>query len=107
MPRFSPSLVLALVALSPVSYGQKPSPLVGHWDFNLTVPDGPSRGATWLGIAEKNGALEVWYQPTGGNVYQVKDVKANGAHLTLTLSAGGKGPPTIWELDAAGNALNG
>jgi hypothetical protein len=108
MPRFSPSLILALAALSPISsYGQKPSPFVGHWDFNLTVPDAPSRGAAWLGITEKNGALDVWYQPTGGNVYQLKDVKADGSHLTLTLSAGGKGGPTTWELDAAGNALNG
>jgi hypothetical protein len=108
MPRFSPSLVLALAALWPVSsYGQKPSPFVGRWDFNLTAPDAPSRGATWLGITEKNGALDVWYQPTGGNVYQLKDVKADGSHLTLTLSAGGKSGATTWELDAAGNALNG
>src|SRR5580704_13283135 len=100
MPRYSSSLVLALAALSPVSsYGQQPSPFVGRWDFNLTVPDAPSRGATWLGITEKNGALDVWYQPTGGNVYQLKDVKANGTHLTLTLSAGGKGAPTVWDLD--------
>src|ERR1700727_2428009 len=97
MPRFAPSLVLALAAV-PQLFSQNPSPLVGRWDFNLTVPDAPSRGATWLGIPEKNGALEVWYQPTGGNVYQVKDVKAAGSHLTLTLSAAGKGGPTTWEL---------
>src|SRR5580658_369802 len=108
MPRFSPSLVLALAALSPISsYAQKTSPFVGRWDFNLSVPDAPARGAAWLGVSQKNGALEVWYQPTGGNVYQVKDVKAAGAHMTLTLSAGGKNLPTVWELDAAGNALNG
>src|SRR5580700_421236 len=106
MPRFAPSFVLALAALSPL-FSQSPSPFVGRWDFNLTVPDGASRGATWLGIAERNGALEVWYQPTGGNVYQVKDVKTSGSHLTLTLSAAGKGPATVWELDAAGNALHG
>ena len=106
MPRFAPSLVLAIAALSPL-FCQKLNPFVGRWDFNLAVPDSPSRGATWLGITEKNGALEVWHQPTGGNVYQVKDVKADGAHLTLTLPDGGKGPPTVWELDAAGNALNG
>ena len=106
MSRFAPSLVLAIAVMSPL-FSQSPSPFVGRWDFNLNVPDGPSRGATWLGITEKNGALEVWYQPTGGNVYQVKDVKANGAHLTLTLSAGGKGSPTVWDLDAAGSAING
>jgi hypothetical protein len=33
-------------------------------DFNVTIPDAPPRGATWLGITEKNGALDVW-QVTG------------------------------------------
>src|ERR1700684_3858782 len=100
MHRFSPSLLLALATLSPISFSAtQPSAFVGRWDFNLTVPDAPSRGAAWLGITEKNGALDVWYQPTGGNVYQLKDVKADGSHLTLTLSAGGKSGATTWELD--------
>ena len=103
-----PSLVLAL-ALSPLAaQAPKPSPFVGHWDFNLSVPDSPSRGAVWLGVTEKNGALEVWYQPTGGNVYQVKDFKAEAAHLTLTLSAAtAKAPALTWALDANGNTLTG
>jgi hypothetical protein len=50
----------------------------------------------------------VWYQPTGGNVYQLKDVKAEGAHLTLVLSAASANrPATTWELDAAGDKLTG
>jgi hypothetical protein len=56
-----------------------------------------------LGVTEKNGTLEVWYQPTGGNVYQVKDVKANGSHLTLMLTRATDSRPALtWELDAAG-----
>lgn len=111
MQRFASGL-WALAALAPLlAFAQtKPNPLVGRWDFNLTGADTsgkPVSGATWLGVTEKNGALEVWYQPTGGNVYEVKDFKADGAHLTLTLSAGGRGPGTTWELDAAGNALTG
>jgi hypothetical protein len=107
MPRFVFGLALLVPALI---YSQSSSPLAGRWDFNLSSPDASgqpvSRGASWLGITDKNGALEVWYQPTGGNVYQVKDFKADGAHLTLTISAA-RGPATVWELDASGNALNG
>jgi len=59
-----------------------------------------------LGIAEKNGALEVWYQPTGGNVAQLKEVKKDGNRLILTLSSGGRGT-TTWELEATGDRLIG
>jgi hypothetical protein len=106
--RLSPSLFFAL-ALSPLAaQAPKPSPFVGRWDFNLSVPDSPSRGAVWLGVTEKNGGLEVWYQPTGGNVYQVKDFKAEASHLTLTLSAAtAKAPALTWDLDAKGNTLTG
>ena len=73
------------------------SPLVGHWGFN------PAPGqATWLGVTEKNGALEIWQQPTGGNVRQIKDFKAEGKHLSLTLA-----PGMTWELDASGDSLTG
>jgi histidinol-phosphate/aromatic aminotransferase/cobyric acid decarboxylase-like protein len=40
------------------------------WDFNITTPSGTR--ACWLGVTDKGGKLEVWYQPTGGNVYKVK-----------------------------------
>lgn len=73
------------------------NPFVGRWDFNL----GPER-ASWLGVTEKNGALEVWYQPTGGHVYQVKEVKLEGAHLVMAVSEG-----TTWDLTAAGGKLTG
>jgi len=99
MPRLS--VALFAVALASPLFSQT-SPLVGRWDINLT------RGATWLGITEKNGALEVWYQPTGGNVVQVKDVHAEGKHLTITITpASGNRPATTWELEAEGNTLTG
>jgi hypothetical protein len=79
------------------------SPLVGRWGFDI----GPGQ-ASWLGISEKNGALEVWQQPTGGNVRQVKDFKASGTHLSLTVSAPANGRPGVmWELDATGDKLSG
>ncbi len=56
----------------------------------------------WLGVSEKGSQLEVWFQPTGGNVYEVKKFKVSGSHLALTLS-----PSLTWELDAADGKLSG
>jgi hypothetical protein len=97
---------VGLVALLPVLPAADVNPLVGRWDFNL---DAPGRsGAAWLGITETHGQIDVWYQPTGGNVYQVRDFKAQGAHISAVISsASAKGPATTWELDAAGDKLHG
>jgi Domain of Unknown Function (DUF1080) len=78
----------------------KGNPFVGRWDFNITTASGTR--ANWLGITEKNGKLEVWFQPTGGNDYEVKDFKVDGSHLSLKLS-----PEMTWELDAGGGKLTG
>src|ERR1035438_7924988 len=91
MHKFAAALILT------AALHAQTSSFVGRWDFNL----GPER-ASWLGITEKNGGLDVWYQPTGGNVYQVKDVKVDGSHLLLTVS-----PNTTWDLTAAGGKLTG
>ena len=82
------------------------SPFAGRWDF--TVPGANSTSAYWLGVTEKNGALDVWYQPSGGNVLQMKDFKADGSHLSITVTpATATRPATTWELDAAGGKLTG
>src|SRR5437763_410204 len=75
---------LASVALiAPLFAQTSGAPFVGRWDFNM-----PKGGATWPGITDKGGKLDVWYQPTGGNVYQLKDAEVNGSRLTLTISPG-------------------
>jgi hypothetical protein len=76
------------------------NPFVGRWDFDVKTDSGV--GANWLGVTEKDGKLEVWFQPTGGHVHTVEDVKLNGSHLTLAVS-----PKMTWELDAAGGKLTG
>jgi len=82
------------------------SPFAGRWDFNIATRNGTS--ACWLGITGKAGKLEVWYQPGGGNVYEVKDFKVNGSHLSVTVSPAENGrPAATWELDAAGDKLTG
>jgi len=78
------------------------NPFVGRWNFNIGTR------ASWLGITEKNGALDVWYQPTGGNVYQVKEVKHSGSHLSLTVvPANSKRAAVTWELNAETDRLTG
>ena len=82
------------------------SPFAGRWDFDIESARGIS--ARWLGVTEKDGDLEVWYQPGGGHVYPVKDVHVNGAHMSLTVSPASQGHPAVtWELEAKGGKLVG
>jgi hypothetical protein len=82
------------------------SPFAGRWDFTTTTAGGV--GSNWLGITEKDGGLDVWFQPTGGHVIQVKDVKVNRSHLTFISAPAANGhPATTWELDAVGGKLTG
>jgi hypothetical protein len=82
------------------------SPLAGRWDITVTTPHGTL--VDWLGVTEKDGALDIWYQPPGGNVYQVKNYKANGAHLSLVLQeANGTQTALTWDVDASGDKLSG
>jgi hypothetical protein len=106
MRTFQTSLLAAAALLIPALAQQNSNPFVGRWDFNITTPRGV--GASWLGVTDKGGNLDVWYQPTGGNVYQLKDVHLDGSHLTLTLSAAtSKRPAMSWELTASGDKLTG
>jgi len=76
------------------------NPFLGRWDFDTQTSSGV--GANWLGVTEKGGKLEVWFQPTGGHVHPVTDVKLDGSHLTLMIS-----PKMTWDLDASGDKLTG
>jgi hypothetical protein len=99
-------LTLFLISLMAPLWSAESNPFVGRWDFNIKTPGG--QRASWLGITEKAGGLEVWYQPTGGNVYQLKNVKLSGSHLTLDLSPPqANRPGATWELDATGGKLTG
>jgi len=105
MRYFLAGLVLAC-AIGPLALPQNGSPFVGRWDFDVKSPSGV--GANWLGVTEKNGSLDIWFQPTGGHVYQVKDFHADGSHLSMTVApAEGTKPATTWDLDASGAQLTG
>jgi hypothetical protein len=106
MKKFVISLALAATALlAAFAQQDKSNPFLGRWDFNITAPGG--NRASWIGVSQKGGKVEIWYQPTGGNVFEVKDFKIEGSHLSLTLSASGSRPATTWELDAKGEQLTG
>ena len=103
MRRLGAGLLLAAALLAPALSQKTASPFVGRWNFNIA-----EMRASWLGVTEKNGALEVWYQPTGGNVYQLKDFRVDGGRLIMTLSqASETRAATTWELEAAGDKLSG
>jgi hypothetical protein len=79
------------------------NPFVGRWNFNFPPP---ASRASWLGVTEKDGKLEVWVQPTGGHVRQVTDFKLKGAKLKLNISKKDKKRPALkWELTANGDTL--
>jgi hypothetical protein len=91
MHRFIAAFILA------ASLRAQTSPFAGRWDFNLA----PQR-ASWLGITDQGGNLNVWYQPTGGHFYQITELKQTGTHLVLTVD-----PNTIWDLTAGDSKLTG
>lgn len=79
----------------------QPSPFAGRWDFNLKEPNGKP-AASWLGIKEHGDALDIWYQPTGGHVFQVPDYKISGTSLTLNMPQG-----LSWTVEAKEGKLVG
>jgi hypothetical protein len=100
MQRLINALLVGALFTALVTAQSNSNPFIGRWDFNITT--GNTTRASWLGVTEKSGKLEIWFQPTGGNVYEVKDFKQDGSHLTLNLSK-----TLTWELDAAGGKLTG
>ncbi len=105
MKRFTIAFLTAVI--TPLLSLAATSPLVGRWDF--TVPNSPtSNSSYWLGVKDTGTAVEVWFQPSGGNVIQIKNFKADGTHLSMTTSAAtATSPATVWELDLAGGKLTG
>ena len=105
MRKFTSGLIVVAAFLVP-ALAQKKSPFAGRWDFNITTPNGTR--ANWLGVTDKKGKLEVWFQPTGGNVYEVRNFTVDESHLTLTLSpATADRPALTWELEANDGKLTG
>jgi 3-keto-disaccharide hydrolase len=106
MRSLSASLILACALLTPAFAQNSGSPFVGRWDFDVHPAAGV--GANWLGVTENGGKLEVWFQPTGGHVIQMKDARVDGSTLTFTAAAAtANHPATTWELHPSGDKLTG
>jgi len=106
MRSLSASLILACALLTPAFAQNSGSPFVGRWDFDVHPAAGV--GANWLGVTENVGKLEVWFQPTGGHVIQMKDARVDGSTLTFTAAAAtANHPATTWELHPSGDKLTG
>jgi len=81
------------------------NPFAGRWD--ITVKAGNATYPDWLEVVDTAGSLQVRYQPRGGSVRPLKDSKIDGDHLILTLAAGGKQGPNIWDVTVKGDQLSG
>jgi hypothetical protein len=100
MRNFLASLIL-LAAVAVSAFPKSGNPFLGRWDFDVASEG--SVGANWLSVEQKGpGDYEIWFQPTGGHVYQVKDYKLEGDHLTFTA-----GQETTWNLTASHGSLRG
>jgi hypothetical protein len=105
MNKLSAGLAL-LCVMAGSAFCQNSNGFVGNWGFNIPTPEG--QRAAWLGISQNGEGLNVWFQPTGGHVVELKDFKAEGGHLTLTVGeATAKHPATTWDLTAANGRVTG
>ena len=99
------SLILTC-GLITTTRAQNTTPFVGRWDFDVTT--GTGKGANWLGVTDKGGQLEIWFQPTGGHVRQIQTFQLKGSHLSFVAAAATENKPeTTWDLDAEGGTLKG
>ena len=106
MHQLATSLIVVSSLFTSALAQTKTNPFLGKWDFTISAPNGTR--AYWLGVSEKAGTTEVWFQPAGGNVYQVKEYKLEGSHLSFESSrASANRPSATWDLEAKGQSLVG
>jgi hypothetical protein len=106
MKKYIFALAIATAVLTAFAQ-QGSNPFLGRWDFNIATPSG-GNSASWIGVNNEHGPIEVWYQPTGGNVIQVQGFTITGSHISIPISpATATRPATVWELDAKDGQLSG
>jgi len=96
MRKIAACLILVAMLLTAASGQSRSNPLVGRWDFTIAP------GAVWLSVTAKSGVYEVWFQPRGGHVIQIKDAKVDDhSHLYFKLK------DVQYTFDAAGDKISG
>ena len=105
MQRVMVGLFLSLVLL-PAARPQTKNPFLGRWDLNLIGVEGFH--ASWMGVSEKDGKLEVLFQATEAHVAPVETSTVDGPHLTVVVSpATDRGPARTLELTVANGKISG
>src|ERR1035438_9829467 len=90
--------------LVPAVAAKGETPFAGRWDITVTTPN--ATYPSWLELIDKNGTLEVRYQPRAGSVRALTGAKLEGANLTLTISPATDSNPAItWVLSVRNNQL--
>ena len=98
-------LFLSLVLL-PAARPQTKNPFLGRWDFDLVGVEGFH--ASWMGVSEKDGKLEVLFQATEAHVAPVETATVEGPHMTVVVSpATQRSPARILELTIANGKITG
>jgi hypothetical protein len=107
MRRITIALLVGFVQLA-VAAPQAKNPFLGRWDLTLT-PTGNSRfHASWLGVSEKQGKLEVLFQGTSAHVVPVESFDIHGPHMSVVVNrATEEDPATALELDVADGKITG
>ena len=105
MRRVTLAMLLSL-ALLPAARSQAKNQFLGRWDLDLIGVQGFH--ASWMGVSEKDGKLEVLFQATEAHVAPVESASVNGSHMTVTVSpATDRRPAKTLELTVSGGKISG
>ena len=106
MKRVSVALLLGFVLL-PAAWPQAKNPFLGRWDLTLTPPV-LGFSASWMGVSEKQGKLEVFFQATAAHVIPVASFKIRGSHMSVVVNKATKRDSALTlELDVANGKITG
>jgi hypothetical protein len=103
-----PCLVLLLGAtlLLPASGKKGDNAFTGRWD--LTIKTATATYPSWIEVIDKDGKPAARFQPRGGSVRPIGEMKLEGTSLTLIISPAAEDRPAItWELNVKNNLIMG
>jgi hypothetical protein len=87
---------------------QVKNPFLGRWDLTLSQTGDSRFNASWMGVSDKDGKLEVLFQATEAHVAPVEKFKIHGAHMSVVVNkASAREPAMTLELDAANGKITG
>jgi 3-keto-disaccharide hydrolase len=103
MTRFS----LALMLCAAPALCHAASPFAGRWDLTVTPNTGRAY-PDWMELVEEGGKPSMRIQPRSGGARQIPDFQLAGSKLHVVFSkADAKNPEVVWDLEAAGDGING